>query len=613
MANIRIAELDFDQIKNNLKNFLQSQEEFTDYDFEGSGLSILLDILAYNTHYNAFYANMLINEMFLDSAVKRASAVSLAKHLGYTTASARGARAVVDITVRNPLGTPAFLTLEQYTPFLTVINGTPYTFFNLEPLTITPAAGNYNFLNTTIVEGSIREIDFVSVEPGTSEKFEIPDINVDTTTMLVTVQNSVTDTETSTYVLSDDIVGLNSESKVYFLEENPFGRYQIYFGDDIIGKKLSYGNLIKIKYLVAAADNPNVSSKVIQTFTTNLIGGSSDITVTTRSNSNSAAQKENITSIKFKAPLVNAARNRAVTAKDYEALITSQFSDAESVSVWGGEDNDPPKFGKVLISLKPFDGFNIFQTTKDRIINKILSQRKTLAIQPEFVDPEYIFVGLNVNVEFNSQITTKTSSTITNIVDNTVKQYFSTNLQKFNKNFNKSELIKLILQSDLSISSVLISLTVQKRAILPLNVENSFTRESTFKLRTPIIPGTLLSSRFFTPVVSSSTLVNIVDIPNTMPPSLSGLGRLAVIDSLTKSTLIQDVGSVNYGTGEITIPQLTLSGLPLNVVDFRFTASVQEQAQNLKAFRNQILVLDDSDLNAAVGRNKGLTINVRKL
>jgi hypothetical protein len=218
-----------------------------------------------------------------------------------------------------------------------------------------------------------------------------------------------------------------------------------------------------------------------------------------------------------------------------------------------------------------------------------------------------------VNVEFNSQITTKTSSTITNIVDNTVKQYFSTNLQKFNKNFNKSELVKLILQSDLAISSVLISLTVQKRAVLPLNVENSFTRESTFKLRTPIIPGSLSSSRFFTPTVGTSTLVNIVDIPSTMPPSSTGIGRLAILDSVTKSILIQDVGSVSYGTGEITIPQLTLSGLPLNVVDFRFTASVQEQAQNLKAFRNQILVLDDSDLNAAVGRNKGLTINVRKL
>ena len=610
MTNLRIAELDFDQIKQNLKEFLQDQDEFTDYDFEGSGLSVLLDILAYNTHYNAYLANMLVNESFLDSAVKRNSAVSIAKHLGYTPASARGARAIIDVTVNSVPGTPTTLTLDRFTPFTTTINGVAYTFLNLNAVTATPTNSSYVFNNLTIVEGRFNQQSYVAVQPGPAEKFEITETNVDTSTLLVTVQNSSTDLTTRAFTLSEDITGVDDDSLVYFLQENPFGRYEVFFGDGVIGKKLDPGNIISIRYLVSSGVETNVSDLITQSFTTTTIGGSSNVNITTESNSTSGSNKETITSIKFKAPLVNAAKNRAVTAEDYLALITSRFSEAESVSVWGGEENDPPIYGKVFISLKPFDGFNISQTTKDVIKNNILKDKKVLAIQPEFVDPEFFFVNLNILVTFNELETTKSSNNIQSIVATAVRNYFSNDLQKFNNDFNKSKLSKLILDSDTSIESVLILIKIQKRLIPILNAVNSFIDDEKIKFENSIVPGSLVTSRFFVSSANALTLSNIVDIPDNNPSRLDGTGSLRLINSSTGVTLQSNIGTVTYSSGEVSINSFTPVSLPNNVNDFRITASIQETSHNIQANRNQILVLDDSTLNAQIGREAGLTVSV---
>ena len=610
MTNLRIAELDFDQIKQNLKEFLQDQDEFTDYDFEGSGLSVLLDILAYNTHYNAYLANMLVNESFLDSAVKRNSAVSIAKHLGYTPASARGARAIIDVTVNSVPGTPTTLTLDRFTPFTTTINGVAYTFLNLNAVTATPTNSSYVFNNLTIVEGRFNQQSYVAVQPGPAEKFEITETNVDTSTLLVTVQNSSTDLTTRAFTLSEDITGVDDDSLVYFLQENPFGRYEVFFGDGVIGKKLDPGNIISIRYLVSSGVETNVSDLITQSFTTTTIGGSSNVNITTESNSTSGSNKETITSIKFKAPLVNAAKNRAVTAEDYLALITSRFSEAESVSVWGGEENDPPIYGKVFISLKPFDGFNISQTTKDVIKNNILKDKKVLAIQPEFVDPEFFFVNLNILVTFNELETTKSSNNIQSIVATAVRNYFSNDLQKFNNDFNKSKLSKLILDSDTSIESVLILIKIQKRLIPILNAVNSFIDDEKIKFENSIVPGSLVTSRFFVSSANALTLSNIVDIPDNNPSRLDGTGSLRLINSSTGVTIQSNIGTVTYSSGEVSINSFTPVSLPNNVNDFRITASIQETSHNIQANRNQILVLDDSTLNAQIGREAGLTVSV---
>jgi hypothetical protein len=296
MSNLRIAELDFDQIKTNLKTYLNDQTEFTDYDFEGSGLSVLLDVLAYNTHYNAYLANMVMNEMFLDSAVKRSSAVSIAKHLGYTPVSARGSVANLDIVVTNPTNLPATLTMDRYTPFTSTVDGSTYTFLTTEAKTAIRVGSTYTFAGVDVTEGSLLSYSYVVTDTTPAAKYEIPSEGVDTTTIKVSVQTSASDTTTATYALATDITGLDDTSKIYFLEQNPQSKYQIFFGDGVIGINLTAGNIINIQYMVATGSSVNVSSTIAQTFTASgTIGGSSNITTTVNSNSTGGADVESIT------------------------------------------------------------------------------------------------------------------------------------------------------------------------------------------------------------------------------------------------------------------------------------------------------------------------------
>lgn len=610
MANLRIAELDFDTIKSNLKDFLKAQDQFTDYDFEGSGFAVLLDVLAYNTHYNAYLANMLVNEMFLDSAVKRSSAVSLAKLIGYTPRSTRSARALLNLVVNNPPGNPNTITLNKNTPFSVSLDGTPFTFYNLEDKTISRENDTYVLNNLEVIEGQPFSVTFVCSNPGPDEKFAIPSSVIDTSTLIVTVQDSYTNTTTDVYTFTNDITNLNAASKVYYLEESSAEKYQIYFGDGITSKKLSIGNIVNVSFFNSKGTLANSSNLTNQSFTTTSIGGSTDISITTVTNPNGASDKEDITSIRFNAPRVAAAKNRAVTATDYQALITSEFKEAESVAVWGGEENDPPSYGKVMIALKPYKGYFISQSTKDQIINSILKNKKVLAITPEIIDPEYFYINLNVSVVYNPNLTTKTSSAIKQNITDIVNQYFSTELQKFDKDFNKSYLNKLILECDQSVVSVIITIKLQQRHNIYLNVENSFLSQDSIKLQNLVVPGTVTSSRFYINANNTEVLCQIVDVPDTSPADNNGTGTIKIIGSQDNSTLVPKAGIVNYGTGVITLNNFIPTALPNAVTNFAVTAGIQESSHNIQAKRNQVLVLDDSVLNSFAGTEAGLTINV---
>ena len=612
MSNLRIAELDFDQIKTNLKNYLKSQDEFTDYDFEGSGLSVLLDTLAYNTHYNAYLANMLMNEMFLDSAVKKSSAVSIAKHLGYTPVSARGAIANINVTLNypGPDGLPARQTLERYTPFVTSIDGSSYVFLTNEAKTVDRIDNTYTFTNVNVIEGTLLSYTYVVSDTTSDAKYEIPSTNVDTTTIKVTVQTSASDSTTEVFNLTTDITGLSDTDAVYFLEQNPQGKYQIHFGDGVIGKTLSAGNIINIQYLAVSGTVPNLSSTITQTFSANgTIKGSNNIGVTVNSNSTGGADSESITSIKFNAPRVNAAKNRAVTATDYESLILANYTGAESVSVWGGEDNDPPIYGRVLISLKPYSNFTISDATKESIKNTILKDKQVIALTPQFIDPEYFYINLTAEVRYNSSLTNLSGDDITTTVNSAITNYFTTELQKFNKSYNNSKLLNLIVNSNNSIESALLSVKLQKRIIPVLNTNNTFTSDAAIKFRTPIKPGTLLSSYFFINS-NGSVLVKIVDIPDSMPPSDVGTGTLRLVNIANNDVISTNVGSINYATGAVSITGITPTGTTTGVTDIRFTAGVQESYYNVSVARNEVLVLDDTITNKIGGLNPGTTINV---
>ena len=610
MANLRISELDFDTIKSNLKDFLRAQDQFTDYDFEGSGFSVLLDVLAYNTHYNAYLANMLVNEMFLDSAVKRSSAVSLAKLIGYTPRSTRSAKALLNLVVNNPTGSPSSITLEKNTPFSVSLDGTGFTFYNLEAKTITKENDVYSLNNLEVVEGKQLSLTYVCSNPGPEEKFEITSTTIDTTTLVVTVQDSVTNTSSSTYVFNNDITSLDKNSEVYFLEENSSENYQIYFGDGITSKKLSVGNIVNITFLNSSGVLANSSNLINQSFTTTSISGSTSVNITTVTNPSGGSNKEGIGSIRFNAPRIAAAKNRAVTAADYQALVTSEFKEAESVSVWGGEDNDPPAYGKVFIALKPYKGYFVSQSTKDQIISGILKNKKVLAITPEIVDPKYFYINLNVDVIYNPNLTTKPSGVIKQNVTDVINQYFTNELQKFDKDFNKSYLNKLILEADQSIHSVILKIKLQQRHNIYLNTENSFLSQDSIKLQNLIVPGTVNSSRFYINTNNTQVLCQILDIPDTSPPDNLGTGTVKIISSQDNTSLVPKAGTVNYGTGIITLNNFIPTALPNTVTDFSITAGIQESSHNIQANRNQVLVLDDSVLNSFAGTEAGLTINV---
>lgn len=611
MANLRVAELDFDAIKTNLKTFLQAQDEFSDYDFEGSSLSVLIDLLAYNTHYNAYLANMLMNEMFLDSAVKRSSAVSIAKHLGYTPRSVRSSVANLDILVTNPTGLPPSISMNRFTQFSSTINGTSYTFSTIRDHVAVRNGTTYSFENIDVVEGVVTSFTFVVADISPDGKYEIPAVDVDTSSLFVTVQNSVSDITLSTYSLATDITGVTSTSKVYFLEQNPLGKYQIYFGDGIIGKQLSLGNIVTVTYLRSSGAVTNVSSTNTQTFSpVSSIAGSSNISITVNSNSTGAKDAETINSIKFNAPKVNAAKNRAVTSEDYEALILANYSGAESISVWGGEDNDPPIYGKVLVSLKPASGFSISQSTKDYIRNTILNSKKMVTVEVDFIDPSYIFLSSTSTVEYNSSLTTLSADAIKTQITNAVSSYFSNELNQFDKKFYYSQLLKVILDSNSAIVNAVLTIKLQKRLDPVLGSNNVFTSTNSIKFRNPIKPGGLTSSFFFVTSGGASLLCKLVDIPNDSPPINTGQGSIRLLNALNNNIVTRNIGTVNYSTGEVVISGITPTSYPTGIEDIRINVEIQESFYNLSLAKNELFVKDDTAANTSGGYFEGTSINV---
>jgi len=607
MSNYRITELDFDNIKTNLKRFLSNYRDgnndlvFSDYDFDASGLSVLLDLLAYNTHYNAYLANMVANEMFLDSAVKRQSTVSLAKHLGYTPLSVRSAKAKISFTVKNVPNNPGSLTLGRYTPFTTEINGQSYTFLNLNSIIIKPEGQEYGFNDVEIVEGEYLTYSYRVELSGPSQKYSIPNKNVDTSTIKVTVRNSLQDTTTATFTLATDFAALNSQSQVYFLQENASGFYEIYFGSGSIGKSPVPGNIVLIEYLISNGPICNVSSNIDQYFTlgSSVGGGVVDTAILASSNSTGGEFEDSIEEIKFKAPRFLSSYNRAVTADDYKSLIETNYPLVESVSVWGGETNDPPKYGKVMISLKPYLGYTINTETKSRIENDILSNRKMLTTIPEFVDPDYLYVSINCTTKFNPNGTNRTTTDLQNGITGTIQKYFALDLQKFNKSFIYSKLSNLIDKTDTSIVGNSSVITLQKRITIPTNIQTGYS----IKFANSLTSGTLKSTAFEYLYNGSILTVYMQD-----DLTKSSDGVVSLYDFYTNAVIYQNIGNINYKTGLLTIPKINVFGYLQNATDIRISSKPTEF--DINSSRDTILILDDTKVDSLSGKNSGLTILV---
>lgn len=542
---LRIAELDFDTIKLNLRNYLRSQNQFSDYDFEGSGLNILLDILAYNTHYMAYYLNMIGNEMFLDSALLRNSVVSHAKHLNYVPTSPRGSTAIVNIIVEDTTPTSGLstITLPKYSQFQSQqINGTNYTFINLDSYAASKnvISNTYTFSNVSIIQG--EKISYnVSVDVSNSKRrFLIPEANIDTSTLLVTVQNSSVDLTKTIYNLADDITNIDSNSKVYFLEESDGNQYTIYFGDNYIGKNLNDGNIVQLVYLATSGDASNKANSF--TLTTP-INSFSNVVVNSVSAAAGGSTGDTIDRIKFLAPKFYTAQNRAVTKDDYGTLLLKDYPNIESISVWGGEENNPVIYGKIFISMKPKSGYVISDKEKERIINELIANRNVITIIPEIVDPDILYLKFEIVVNYDSNLTSSDEVSLTQLVKNSIALYNDTELEKFNSTYRTSKLQNQILSSDVSFLGVDLKTIIQKRFTPELNISKNYNIDFNIPLSRGLYDEKLYSYPTFTVIDGK------------------GVARDGLIEETPLSfTGVESVSITSSGSGYSDRPTITITG-----------------------------------------------------
>ena len=468
--NITTAELDFDAIKSNIKTFLKGQDAFKDYDFEGAGLSVLMDVLAYNTHYNALYTNLAVNESFLDSASKRSSVVSRAKEIGYIPHTASGATATVNIVVSSTNTTPASLILPAYSSFATTIDGQQYTFYNLEAVETSLGNDNkYTFTNVTIKEGIPLTYKYTVAD---GVQYIIPNTDVDTSTLIVRVQDNATSSIYNSYINKEEILNLDGTSQVYFLKEIEGQLYELEFGNDTIGKALVNGNVVNLSYMTTSKAAANGARLFTYTGST-LLGGVVAITTTTPAFG--GADIETIDSIRYNAPRAYSAQNRAVTVEDYKSIIFRLYPEAQSVNAWGGEDNVPPVYGKVFLSIKPSTTTALTDVQKKYIINELLKTKNVVSITPEIVDPQYINLEVNTTAYYNPRLTAKTESELQSLVVQTIKDYNTENLESFSGVFRFSNLSSKIDAAEDSIISNITTIKLHREVEVQYNTNANYT------------------------------------------------------------------------------------------------------------------------------------------
>ena len=544
-TTLTVTDLDFDSIKNNLKTFLRSQSRFQDFDFEGSGMSVLLDLLAYNTHYNAFYLNMIANEMFLDTSKLRQSTVSHAKLINYVPESSHGAETKLNIRVTPAAGedqNTSSLTLDKYTKvYGASLNGVNYPFVVLDSHTVNKDGNSFLFSNVTIKQGEVITRQFLMDPTNTKRRFEIPSANVDLSTVIVTVQESASDTETSVYKVAEDLTEITRDSKVYFIEENEDGNYRLYFGDDVIGKKPIDGNIINVTYIDTAG---SVANKInVFTISTSVGPFNSNVRPYSTGATYSGSEKETIEQVKYRAPYFYSAQNRAITTYDYETLITKDYPNIESVTVWGGEDNIPIVYGKVFLSLKTKENFFLSNLEKENIKNTLITNRNVLTVSPEIVDPSYTYILVRGSAYYNPDLTQYTAAQIRGFVVASIEDYKIDYLGKFKSGFQKSVMQQYIIDSEKSITGTDIKVILQKRIPITLNQSKSYTMD----FGVPIKKGEFSSS------ISSYPSVTIVDT--------NFIERKVFFEEVPSiSSGIEKIDIVNGGVNYTTIPTVTIRG-----------------------------------------------------
>ena len=590
-----ITEFDFDDVKANLKTFLKAQTEFKDYDFEGSGMNILLDTLAYNTHYLGFNMNMLANEMFMDSSSLRSSIVSHAKTLGYEVDSARAPFAEVNVVLNDSSKNTA--TMAAGTKFNTTVDNVDYQFVNIADVTASSTGTEIPFNNLKIYEGTYVTVRYTVDSSDVNQRFILTDKRSDTTTLTVKVQTSSSDSTTTTHTKASDISTLTSSSEVYFLQEVEAQKFEVYFGDDVLSKALSDGNIVILQYMVtnkSASNGASVftSSGAIDTVT--------DITVTTVNRASGGTEGETLNSIKLNAPLDYAAQGRCVTSEDYKLFAKKLFPQTQAVMVFGGESGsfDPSlgvistaSYGRVYISIKSTTGNNLTEAQKVQLVSDF-QKYNVASITPVIIDPEITYIILNVSFKYNSNKTTKEKSTLVSNVTTTITDFNDNKLKSFNNVFRHSQLSSLIDDTDSSILNNITNVTLSKKITPTLNTATGYNVYFNNVFYNPHSEHNKSSGGITT---SSGFLVS-GDATNEQFFDDDGDGNLRryyfVGDIRTYSDAT--AGTIDYSTGHIKINSLNITSIS-DVDDVASTTiritSIPD-SKDIVPVRNQILEID---------------------
>lgn len=581
MASFNVTELDFNKIKDSIKANFRSQSKYNDWDFDGSGLSVLLDVLAYNTHYNAMVAHLSLNETFLDSAQIRGNVVSHAKLLGYVPRSQTSSKATVDLVVTPGVTPLNFVDLTRGTRFSTVVDQIRYYFVALEPQTAALFQGKYSFSSVNLTQGTLKRMIYRVDESIDNQKFELPDDHVDTSTMRVRIKANTESSEYAIYTRFSTLINVNATSQIYFLQENSQGRFEIYFGDGTLGKKPSSNNIVEIEYVYTdgtVADGATLFTAVDQ------ISGYPAIDVSVTTNSFGGASRETIESIRYNAPLTFIAQNRAVTADDYRAIILKNVGNIEAISVWGGEDAATPDYGKVYISIKPTGADYLTAAEKQNIIGNVLKGKNVVSITPVIVDPQYTYIALDVNFKYNPNLTDRTKIELQSLVRNTIGTYNDNNLKKFDGVFRYSQMLREVDKSDPSILNSVARVYMYKD-ITPSNTVNNY-----FDLE---FSSPIYHTRSTSAVISSTSfLINgiehyIGDAPGT------GDDRTVFLFKYVSGnvTRVKDIGFIYANEGRVVI-----SGFKPDTTD-SIRLTLQPNSNDLAPKRNQLLQIDLLETN----------------
>lgn len=556
--NIRTDALDFDEIKENIKEFLRGQSEFTDYDFDGSALSILLDVLAYNTHYNSLYTNLAVNEMFLDSANKYSSVVSLAKTLGYNAKSITSATAKINLTITTSNFVQT-LVIPAGTVFRANVGNEEFNFIvnsdvSAQGYTPDTISGIYRFYDIELVEGYQLTKKYTFSASG--NQFVIPNRLADVSSVTVKVQDNSSSNNYTGFGPAENFLTVGPTSNVFFVKQREDLYYEIYFGNNTIGKALSPGNVVHITYLVSSGESANGANNFV--YSSGLDFEFVSAVVELVSAASGGAPEEDIDSVRFNAPRAFASQNRAVTAEDYKNILYTNYPSIETIATWGGQDNSPPVYGKVYISAKPYGANNFTVTEKENITNFLKNSKGVVSVTPVFVDPKFLRIELTSTVNYNKNTARRSAGEISSLVKSYIDQY-SESLGKFGSTFRFSRIVSLIDSADDSIVSNITSIRVRhtvtpiynKNARYLVNLDNIIYKDP--------LGGAFYSTRFYTPSIDDRCYLRD-----------DGAGKIFLFSESSngKATSIRSVGKINYSSGQIDVQELTISGLHDDLFEF---------------------------------------------